>query len=426
MKLAYFSPLPPARTGVATYSNSLLPALARLHDVAVFTPTHTDVVVGGSPAVDFVSNPRSLKVLPHFDAVVYHVGNNPWFHADIHKAFLGSPGPVVLHDTVLYFLIAGAGKGALLRELLLSQGAEGLVAYRDIVASSPSGDLLRYAAPSRYPCLTRILALAPSILVHNRAAEHALRQLGYERDICVIPMLFDWRSARAQPGDVREQYGLRSEHVVFGTFGFIGATKRLDKVCAAFARLARRKENYNARLLIVGEGMPILPIVREYGIESLAVVVGYAPDEDFRRLLQTSDVVLNLRYPAHGESSLSLLQAMACGKPCVVTDDAFFAELPDASVIKVGYGEGEIDELQSVMQNLIADVGLRRRIGAAARDHAERHHSPEVVAAAYSEALQRWHVPKERDEGPGLKPDSGIEPTLVGDYWTSRVIGAIP
>ncbi|MFO7538913.1 MAG: hypothetical protein R6X32_12780, partial [Chloroflexota bacterium] len=36
LRLAYFSPLPPARSGIADYSAELLPHLARLADVTIF------------------------------------------------------------------------------------------------------------------------------------------------------------------------------------------------------------------------------------------------------------------------------------------------------------------------------------------------------------------------------------------------------
>ena len=62
MKLAYFSPMPPERTGVADYSALLLPALRDRLDVTV--------VRRGSKRT-----PRGT------DGALYHVGNNPDAHA---------------------------------------------------------------------------------------------------------------------------------------------------------------------------------------------------------------------------------------------------------------------------------------------------------------------------------------------------------
>ena len=58
MRVAYFSPMPPERTGVADYSALLLPALRRKLDVEVVR--------------------RGRKRAPRgTDVALYHVGNNP-------------------------------------------------------------------------------------------------------------------------------------------------------------------------------------------------------------------------------------------------------------------------------------------------------------------------------------------------------------
>src|SRR5438876_15340 len=87
MKVAYFSPLPPERTGISEYSELLLPALRELVDV--------QVVARGQSA------PRGA------DVCLYHVGNNPDAHGWIVEALRKRPGVVVLHDFVLHHLVAG-------------------------------------------------------------------------------------------------------------------------------------------------------------------------------------------------------------------------------------------------------------------------------------------------------------------------------
>ncbi len=58
IKVAFFSPLPPARSGIADYSAALLDELKKLVDVEVFA----------SKPPDF--NPAN------FDVALYQVGNN--------------------------------------------------------------------------------------------------------------------------------------------------------------------------------------------------------------------------------------------------------------------------------------------------------------------------------------------------------------
>src|SRR5207253_4220562 len=80
MKVGFFSPLPPAPTGVADYSATLLPLLRSCGTVEV-APEKCDVAL-------------------------YHVGNNT-LHRDIYQLALTHPGFVVLHDAVLQHLLLG-------------------------------------------------------------------------------------------------------------------------------------------------------------------------------------------------------------------------------------------------------------------------------------------------------------------------------
>ena len=85
MKVAYYSPMPPNRSGIADYSAHLLPALGRRLELEVARPGH---------------HPRA-------DVRLYHVGNDPDAHGWIVDALRERPGVVVLHEHVLHHLIAG-------------------------------------------------------------------------------------------------------------------------------------------------------------------------------------------------------------------------------------------------------------------------------------------------------------------------------
>ena len=92
MRIAYYSPMPPERTGVADYSALLVPALERRVELEV--------------------QPRGRKRAPRgADLCLYHVGNNPDAHAGIVDALRRRPGVVVLHDFVLHHLVAGMTVG---------------------------------------------------------------------------------------------------------------------------------------------------------------------------------------------------------------------------------------------------------------------------------------------------------------------------
>ena len=99
MKVAYYSPLPPSRSGIADYSALLLPALRERVDVVVAEPG---------------------KRAPAADVALYHVGNDPDAHGWIVDALQERPGLVVLHEHVLHHLIAGITIGRSLKMRKLS------------------------------------------------------------------------------------------------------------------------------------------------------------------------------------------------------------------------------------------------------------------------------------------------------------------
>src|SRR5207253_8834686 len=88
MSIAWFSPLPPIRSGVAAYSAELLPHLERTLTIDRFDE---------SRAHDFVWKHRRAPD----DLVVYQLGNAPC-HAYLWAYLVRYPGLIVLHDARLH------------------------------------------------------------------------------------------------------------------------------------------------------------------------------------------------------------------------------------------------------------------------------------------------------------------------------------
>src|SRR6266487_3015273 len=88
LRLAWFSPLPPARSGVASYTAELVPLLQ--HELAIDCFPE-------SRAHDFIWQHRRAP----YDLVVYQLGNAP-FHDYMWPYLVAYPGLVVLHDPRLH------------------------------------------------------------------------------------------------------------------------------------------------------------------------------------------------------------------------------------------------------------------------------------------------------------------------------------
>ena len=75
-RLAYFSPLPPAHTGIADYSRELLPYLMQLADITLFSSEY-DRIAGTGLDVLPAYSPSAYDALRwRYDLAIYQMGNS--------------------------------------------------------------------------------------------------------------------------------------------------------------------------------------------------------------------------------------------------------------------------------------------------------------------------------------------------------------
>jgi glycosyltransferase involved in cell wall biosynthesis len=173
---------------------------------------------------------------------------------------------------------------------------------------------------------------------------------------------------------------------LIGCFGFLNMNKRIPELLRAFA--AFRADRPGARLLLVGAAGERFDVQRR--LERLGLTDGverldYVPEERLWSLMAACDVLVNLRYPTMGETSGSAIRAMSLGKPLVVSDVGWFAELPDDVALKVPVDEHEVEVLRAALE-IAADHG--EVLGRSARAYVEREHALPKVADAYVAALE--------------------------------------
>jgi glycosyltransferase involved in cell wall biosynthesis len=111
-------------------------------------------------------------------------------------------------------------------------------------------------------------------------------------------------------------------------------------------------------------------------------------EERLWALLAATDVCVCLRHPTMGETSGIAIRSLSLGRPLVVSDVGWFAELPDAVAAKVPTGEHEVSVLAETLGRLLADEAAREGMGSAARALAVGEHDVERVADAYAAALE--------------------------------------
>jgi len=367
VRVAYYSPMPPERSGIADYSALLLPALRRRLDVQVVKRGRT-------------RPPRGI------DLSLYHVGNNPDAHGWIVDALRRRPGVVVLHDFVLHHLVAGLTIGrrdghGYLDAMEREGGVVGrLLAHGVLDKRIPP---LWESRPQEFHLAGEVLGLATGLIVHSRHVEDRARDAGFEGPLWRVP-----HPAWPVPKLAPERH---EGSPLVGSFGNLNSSKRIPQLLEAFARL--RRDRPDARLLLVGAVSPGFDLDRRLqrlGLSSDGILrEDYVDEPRLWSLMAACDVCVNLRAPTMGETSGSVIRQLSLGKPVVVSDIGWFSELPDEVALKIPVGAGEAETLHAALELLAADDSVRAAMSEAALELARREHDLERVAELYSSALEQ-------------------------------------
>jgi glycosyltransferase involved in cell wall biosynthesis/SAM-dependent methyltransferase len=367
MRVAFFSPLPPARSGIADYSEALIQSLKPLVDLEVFSGAHQSF----DPA--------------RFDIALYHVGNNG-HHGFVYEAALRHPGVVVMHESNLHHLMADltikrGDWDAYLRECEYEGGASAL-AFAERVRKLEVGPDYEGV-----PMTKRLLAASRGVVVHSRFMQEEMRAAGFAGPTAVIPH-GAW-IPQADRNGFRHKLGLDEATPLVGIFGYLKPYKRIAESLRAFRRLLRLVPN--VKMILVGEPHPEFPVeamIRTMGLAASVRVLGFAPIKDFVGYLGACDIVLNLRFPTVGESSGTLLRSLGLGKAVMVSEVGSFQEFPDDVCLKVPVGPGEEDLIFEYLNLLVSRPDVARQLGERARDYVARECNWATVAAQYAGFLE--------------------------------------
>lgn len=414
MRLAWFSPMPPVRTGIADCSAELVAALADEHVIEVYVDTSSAAGRGqtADPRVasahEFVWRHR----LRPYDLTVFQLGNSS--HHDYAWPYLFRyPGLTVLHDARLHHARAAA--------LLRTRRADD---YRaEFTANHPdaSPDHAELAVKGfdthlyySWP-MTRLVAQASRMTaVHAEGTAERLRDEAPGAAIETIRLghgrLVTRDEAAGARARVRAALRLAPDAIVFGVFGGLTPDKRVPQILDALAYV--RSYAPEAHLLLAGAPASHYDVVADVQARGLAphvTLTGYIEDEaELTAHLAACDVSLNLRWPTAREMSGPWLRALAAGVPTVIVDLEHLAELPSLDPRTWRQQSGErtaesgqraavtiaidiVDEdhsLRIAMRRLAADPQLRAELGAAGQAYWQREHSPAAMVADYRRVLR--------------------------------------
>lgn len=397
-RLAYLSPLPPERSGIADYSADVIPALAQYYDIELIA--EQDSISDIALSANFpLRTPTWFDEHAHeFDRIVYHFGNNH-MHRYMFDMLQRHPGVVILHDFYLSGVVDQMERGgyqdsAFFQALYQSHGYKGLLEQQR---------LGRNDTIWAFPTNKAVLDQAAGVIVHSAfACQLAARWYGADYPA-------QWRTAplprrplaqqigastAERRAAARSRLGLGPNDFVVSTFGMLGATKLNAELIAAF-EASPLGSDAHCRLLFVGQnastdyGYDIERQIASSPARERIGITGFVSAEQYADYAAATDIAVQLRSMTRGETSAAILDCMLYGAPTIINAHGAGAELPDSALLKLP-DACSVAELSAALTLLHGDPALRQRLGEAAAGLIRSDHSPAAAAHCYHEAIEHF------------------------------------
>jgi glycosyltransferase involved in cell wall biosynthesis len=413
-----FTPVRPQRSGIADYTEELLPFLREQADVCVVvSPEYVrDAIVPPGvnviPVEDFLRSPES------FGLPIYQVGNSVAHHGYMVPAMWRCPGVLVLHDCCLQHLILGLtlmrGDARTLRDLLHpGYGAQASGHVRKLLFGRVDPLSLSFAHA--------LITHSRGVIVHSRYAQQFVRDAFPTKPVAVVAMGVPAEPAIPDVSNLKTKYGFADTDFLLVSATTPAHNKRIEPVLRAMIQLLPRHSQL--RLVILGSGplgSQARTLLSHPTLAGRVQTTGWTSPDAYRDYIRLADAVVDMRYPSGGETSASLLRAAAAGKPLVVSRQGSFSELPDSASIKIAVDAGATRELTEALAQLISDSQRRLSMGRAAREFAATQLRLDQAAVGYVRFAKEI-----ASSGPMIAPEpfSSFRPSILERWTVSGLYG---
>jgi ubiquinone/menaquinone biosynthesis C-methylase UbiE/glycosyltransferase involved in cell wall biosynthesis len=433
MRLNWFAPLPPAKSGIADYTLRILPALSQLAEIVLWTDQDD-----WDPALARYAEVRRyrIKEMPWAEVTrgamsVYHIGNNHRYHGHIWQVSRRHAGIVILHDTALQQFFAGLYRDQWRDRagyLALMERYYGPVGREDAEDFWVGRLTIDYMA-QQYRLISFALENALGGLVHTRPA---LEELQRESScpLAYAPLPYPASSRLQQKCGHAEDLKAGGPPYRLLVFGHISDNRRIGPLLQALAGLPERQL---FRLEIYGELWDRERVSRQIEaleLEELVTLRDFVPAEELEAALDSAHMAINLRFPTMGEASVSQLQIWDHTLPSLVTKVGWYASLPEEAVAFVR-PEQEIMDIQAHLRAFLADPGHFAKMGEHGRHILQTHHTPGAYAqtivnlVADAQAFRPYAVAYDlaRRVGEEMRLWTNLPAPDVGSYLWGQMVG---
>lgn len=374
MNIAWFTPLS-RKSAIGRCGAEIVSVLSKIArvDVVCFDSEETHPV--NVPVRKFTSHSAiNESILSQYDIVIYNCGNYLPFHRDIFEVSQRWPGIVVLHDFVFHHFFAGYYLDHLkagtryVQAMNRFYGERGKAAAMDSL-SGVGPRIWETDAVVDYPMLELVTGTACGVVTHS---EFLKRRVTASFGGPVRKISLSYSVDRQSPVMSREDLALAEKDLLIVTIGHANRNKRITSIIEALGQLdrSRRPIQYVIAGPCAGDYRSELEsAIERNGLAGAVRLAGQVSDQELRSYVSHADICVNLRWPALEGASASAIEEMLFGKPLIVGNVGFYAELPDSCVVKIDPQSAE--QLRDALRRLASSPQERARLGEAARDYAE-------------------------------------------------------
>ena len=390
-RLAFVSPLPPEKTGIADYAAELLPDLARHYDITVIVQQEQveDAWVQANAPIRDVAWFRAHS--QQFDRVVYQFGNSDK-HAHMFALLTAIPGVVVLHDFFLSGVLAWAMEEQPGHRFAWTHAIYAAHGWKALLERFKQPDTAQVVW--KWPCNLPVLQQSLGIIVHSDYSRLLAKRFYDENtaaDWTLIPLL---RQPVQQQDmtNTRKHLGLAENDFVVCSFGVLGATKLNHRLLDTWLT-SPFATDAACHLVFVGEnqggdyGHDLLQKVTQSPAKDRITITGWADTNTYLQWLAAADAGVQLRTLSRGETSGTVLDCMKYGLPTIVNAHGAMADLP-ADVVWMLPDDFGDDQLIEALNHLRQDAPRRAEMGARALAHIRTQHNPRHCADQYAVAIE--------------------------------------
>jgi glycosyltransferase involved in cell wall biosynthesis len=250
----------------------------------------------------------------------------------------------------------------------------------------------QHGVPSRH-WLDRLATTLPARAVgcSSAASSRAQGALRPRRHTFVVHPGVTRPNGSASRPMTREELEIPPECTVLGIVGRLQPWKGQHLFLAALRELRDRDRDVHG-LVVGGDAYGLSPtygrrldrLVDQLELSGAVTLTGQA--QSAWPYLPAMDVLVNCS--AHEPFGIVLLEAMSVGVPVVAVASSGPLEIVEHGRSGILARDNDPNTLADALEPLIADEALRRRLGRAGQDRAERHFGAERMARALEQSLE--------------------------------------